>query len=268
MASSMASSMAVHRYAWAVNVLRKPDLFATVLRCDVASRQIIDWLRSLRLVDKEWKAAIDLVFADDTWLAPILRSGCLFVDDFPRLVVEMTKILVDVHMEPLPIAVLVDDKMRQMQYFMDQTSLHLYDRKTLICAFDCLETWLLYDVFSDQDLSFVLVVVSAAMQVHEFDLPVQMNACMVLKQLQHVSMGAMQFQATGLIAKIARVVRHFSSISRYVAFRNTPAHARTRTRICIMHACMYAPALMLQVQKTHTCCWGENTRSNFFSLSP
>jgi hypothetical protein len=250
MASSMASPMAVDRYAWVVEVLRRPDLFAAVLRCDVASRQIIDWLRSLRLVDKEWKAAIDLVFADNTWLAPILRSGCLFVDDFPRLDVEMKKILVDVHLEVAPIEVHIDDKMRQMRYFMDQMSLHLYDRKTLICAFEWLKTWLIEDVFSDQNLSFVLVVVSAAMQVHKFDLPVQMSAVEVLVLLQHVSMGAMQFQATGLIAKIARVMRSFSS-KWYVAFRNIPAHACTRTCICIMHACMYALALMLQRQCTH-----------------
>ena len=241
--------MKAERYAWAAKVLRRPDFLAVVLRCDVASQKIIKKLLSRRLVNKEWKAAIALVLVDACWLAPIFASGCLFVQDMARLDLEMSQVLVDEHMAPLPSAVQIADKMRKLAYFTDRMCLHLYDATTLFRALMQLFEFLEHDAFRDQILTNVAVVVGAAMQVHEFNVGVQDGACLVLGRLPHVHMTASEFQATGLIAKLVRVMRRFGHC-KYVTLICPASFACMSTHILPIHnfhACVCSLSLSFSV---------------------
>jgi len=83
------------------------------------------------------------------------------------------------------------------------------------------------------------------MQVHEFNV-VQTAACLVLGHLSHIHMGANEFQESGLIVKIVRVMRRFYHCQ-YMTFVFSPSFVCTPvnthmyvncTHTC-MHACMH-----------------------------
>jgi hypothetical protein len=239
-------AMETERYAWAGKILKKSDLLAVVLRCEIASQKIIKEMLWRRLVDKEWKVAISLLLVDAHWLAPILWSGSLFVNDMPRLVLEMSHMFVDVHMAPLPIAAQIEDKMQKLRCFIDRMSLHLFDAETQFRALTQLSEFLEDDAFSDQILTFVAVVVGATMQVHEFNAGVQNAACLVLAKLPHVHMSAVEFQGTGLIAKIVRVMRRFGNCE-YATFISRTCictYARAHTHPC---SCTHTSLFMMHV---------------------